>query len=100
VPRNSRDCASAWDAAAERDASRRFVGGPRTAEVIAENGEGTTEPMQALKPRLITDHARGRDERSCRPYSFRAPGRTTARQIRSGGVEAEGQRRSIWLGVH
>jgi tetratricopeptide (TPR) repeat protein len=88
-----------WDAATVRDASGRFVGGPRMAVVVAETGYGKTRLVQALYQQLTTDPAWDPDEINYWPDAFQAPGEQLRVNPDPEGHEPKGPPQFMWLGM-
>lgn len=90
---------SLWEAATARDASGRFVGGPRMAVIAAETGYGKTRLVQALYQQLTEDPAWDPAEINYWPDAFQAPGEQLRVNPDPEGHVPKGPPQFLWLGM-
>ena len=90
---------SLWNDATARDASGRFVGGPRMAVIAAETGYGKTRLVQALYQQLTEDPVWDPAVINYWPDAFQAPGEQLRVNPSPEGHSPAGPPQFLWLGM-
>jgi tetratricopeptide (TPR) repeat protein len=88
-----------WDEATTRDASGRFVGGPRMGIVLAESGYGKSRLVQALYQQLTIDPVWDPEQVNYWPDAFQEPTEQLRVNPDPGDHAPKGPPQFMWLGM-